>query len=460
MRTLVLNGSPKGDDSVTMQLVEWLEDTHPDDQFEKRNVCREVASFEKSEEKLDALIEEMAGADLVLFAFPLYYLLVHANYKRFIELLFARDAGARLKGKHCATLSTSIHFYDHTAHAYVREVAETLGMRCHGAFSAHMSDITHPRRRWRLEQFFELVREAVVEDRVPGTTTVTLAPTPIYKSLGAPENRIDQGALKVRVITDAGEGDENLKKMIARFAASFAMPPEVLNLRDVDIKGGCLGCVRCGLDNVCVYEGKDGFVDFYREKVRTADVLIIAGAVRDRFFSSLIKTYMDRSFFKTHQPMNEKAQVGYLVSGPLGSCLAMREVLGAYAEMEGGNYLGAVTDENPDSSALDAAITGFARQAAQAGKLGYAPPKTFRYHGGFKIFRDEVYANLRFTFSADHRWYKKHKRYDFPTSKRGMVFTMNLLRVLARLFPPIKRAYLRMTVKGMLMPGRRVLNNA
>ena len=42
----------------------------------------------------------------------------HSNYKRFIELIFERHQEQVFAGKYTASLSTSIHFYDHTTHNY------------------------------------------------------------------------------------------------------------------------------------------------------------------------------------------------------------------------------------------------------------------------------------------------------------------------------------------------------
>ncbi len=90
--------------------------------------------------------------------------------------------------------------------------------------------------------------------------------------------------------------------MLERFGQSFSSHVEVLNLNDVDIKGGCLGCIKCGYDNTCAYEGKDGFMEFFNTKVKSADVLVLAGTVQDRYLSSRWKLYFDRSFFNGHAP--------------------------------------------------------------------------------------------------------------------------------------------------------------
>ena len=45
-----------------------------------------------------------------------------------------------------------------------------------------------------------------------------------------------------------------------------------------------------------------GYIEFYNAKVRQADILVFAGAIRDRYLSSTWKTFFDRSFFNTHTP--------------------------------------------------------------------------------------------------------------------------------------------------------------
>jgi hypothetical protein len=54
---------------------------------------------------------------------------VHGNYKRFIELITERGVQDAFAGKYTATLSTSIHFYDHTAHNYMHAVCDDLNMK-------------------------------------------------------------------------------------------------------------------------------------------------------------------------------------------------------------------------------------------------------------------------------------------------------------------------------------------
>ena len=92
-------------------------------------------------------MQAVAHADLILWAS--YHQLVPAQMKRFIELLGERVA------KYAATITTSIHYYDHTARNYIHAVSEDLGMRFAGAFTAGMQDPMKPNARRNLLFFAE-----------------------------------------------------------------------------------------------------------------------------------------------------------------------------------------------------------------------------------------------------------------------------------------------------------------
>ena len=127
MKVLVFNGSPKGRFSITEQYVRFVEKKRPDLTFDYERVAHRIRTLEKKEEAVEELLEKVRQADLVVWAFPVYYLLVSSQYKRFIELLFERKATVAFKDKPAVSLSTSIHFNDHTAHDYMRSTLRRLG---------------------------------------------------------------------------------------------------------------------------------------------------------------------------------------------------------------------------------------------------------------------------------------------------------------------------------------------
>ena len=141
MKICVLNGSPKGSESVTMQYVRFLELAYPSHTFVFENVGQRIAAIEANEEEYKKVIATIDAADAVLFATPVYFMLVPAQLKRFIELIFSRNARPSFTGKFAGSLTTSIHFFDHTANAYLHAIAEDLGMHWAGSFLAGMEDL-------------------------------------------------------------------------------------------------------------------------------------------------------------------------------------------------------------------------------------------------------------------------------------------------------------------------------
>ena len=137
MNILVLNGSPKGEYSITLQTVRFLEKLHPEHTFEVLHVGRQIKSFEKDFTKASAAIEK---ADLLLFSYPVYTFIAPYQLHRFIELLKA--AKLNLPGKWATQLTTSKHFYDVTAHRYIQDNVQEMGMHYIRGLSADMEDLT------------------------------------------------------------------------------------------------------------------------------------------------------------------------------------------------------------------------------------------------------------------------------------------------------------------------------
>src|SRR5271169_3358665 len=124
MKIVVLNGSPKGEVSVTRQYVLYVEKAFPEHQFVVLHVAQQSKKLERDAAAFDEVIREVRSADGVIWAFPLYFLLVCSQYKRFIELISERGAESAFHGKHAVTLSTSINYFDSNANVYMRSVCD------------------------------------------------------------------------------------------------------------------------------------------------------------------------------------------------------------------------------------------------------------------------------------------------------------------------------------------------
>jgi multimeric flavodoxin WrbA len=438
MKIIVLNGSPKGDNSVTMSYIKYLQVVFPEHVFEVRHIVQLIHRLEKDPEIFDKLMHDIKESDGVLWAFPLYYLLVHGNYKRFIELIFERNQQGIFAGKYAVTLSTSIHFFDHTAHNYMQGICEDLGMCFVRTFSAEMQDLMEEQERENLVTFAQEFIEACQKKPLTSRAFLPLVWSTWKYEPGPSYNQWDQGALKIIIVTETSSMSANLKSMLQRCQQSLAKEAEVIDLAEIKIAGGCLGCVQCGMDNVCAYDGKDDVRPVYEEKLKKADIIVFALNMKDRYFSARWKNFLDRSFYQTHQPTLPGKQIGYLISGPLRYESNLRQILLASAEIDQANLVDIITDEVATSVELDQALDQFLEKLIRNAAIHAKQPRTFLGVGGAKIFRDEMWGNLRFIFQEDYRYFKKHGLMDFPQSKLSLRLT-HLLIPLIRLGPVKKQ---------------------
>jgi hypothetical protein len=227
------------------------------------------------------------------------------------------------------------------------------------------------------------------------------------------KNMVKANDKKIIVLMDESNSNSNLVKMVNRFLFSFNSEKnvDVVQLDDIDIKGGCLGCMRCGYDYNCQY--KDGFSDFYNNRVRTSDIIVFAGSVKGRFLSSKWKTFYDRAFFWNHTPSLVGKQIGYIISGPLSQLPNLAQYLEASSiARQDSNHVDIITDESEDSLEIDNLIQHFAERLLRFSEHNYIKPKNFLGVGGHKIFRDDIWGRLRMIWQSDHRYFKDHGKYD------------------------------------------------
>ena len=163
MNVLVLNGSPKGELSVTLQYVAYVQKKCPAHTFKIVHVSQRIKRLERDAAAFAEVLADVRAADLVLWATPVYYMLAPGQLKRFIELVAERGAADAFAGRGAAALTTSIHFYDHTAHAYLAGICEDWGMRFYGSHSAEMFDLGGRQGQAQVTRFAEDLLTAVAQ---------------------------------------------------------------------------------------------------------------------------------------------------------------------------------------------------------------------------------------------------------------------------------------------------------
>jgi multimeric flavodoxin WrbA len=457
MKIIVLNGSPKGDVSITMQYVHFIQKKFSRHALKILNISQRIGEIEKQEGAFDNIIKEIRSAHAVLWAFPVYFLLVPHGYKRFIELIHERGAEEAFRDRCAACLSTSIHFFDHIAHHYIQAISEDLEMRYVGGFSAGMYDLLEARERTRLALFAGHFFESVQNGLVPPRRFAPLRPGSFAYVPRKGHGRVPVGGRKVVVLTDSADERTNLGRMVERFAGAFSGAIEVVNIHEVAIRGGCLGCLQCGYDNRCRYGDKDGYAGFFESTVRKADVLVLAGNITDRYLSSRWKLFFDRSFFNNHLPVMKNKQLGFIISGPLGQSADLRQALEGFFEVQQAGIVDFVTDECGDSARIDALLDGLAARLLRCADTGYVRPAAFPGVAGRKVIRDNVFGLLRFPFRADHRFFKSNGLYDFPHRDYRVRIRNALLLLLSRIPPVRKDIYANRMKTEMIKPLQRIL---
>jgi len=432
MKVAIINGSPKGEKSISLHYARYIAKRFPQHHYTEHFVAQRIASIERDENRFQSIVDDMAQADIILWAFPLYYMLVHSGLKRFVELLFEHDTASLLAGKVAGLLSTSIHFYDHTAHNYMRGISEDLGMGVAAEYAADMSDIREPGGREQMDHFARTLFDAHTQGRTVPRQLAPIVPAPwAYASISEPQ-AVDVAGRKVAIVHDALPEDTSLLAMVDRLAQSFAGEAIVTNLREISLAGGCLGCIRCGQDNECVYDGKDEHRAL-NELLKEMDIIVFAGAIHDRYLSSRWKMFFDRSFYNGHVPSLAGKQFVWALSGPLSQIANLREILLAYGEMQRSNVAALVSDEVGDADALDKLLDAAVSDAVSSSIQTVRPSNTSRGVAGHLLFRDAIWGRLRVVFRADHAYYRSHGAYgNFPQRN----WATRLLNLVA---PPLLR---------------------
>ena len=415
MKVIVLNGSPKGEMSVTYHNVLYLEKHFDDVSFEYVHIGKLINKYEKDLECFYELMDKIKDSDLIFWIYPVYTFLIPYQLMKFIELIFERKQEYVFTDKYTTQLSTSKHFYDMTAYNYLHNISETLEMKHIFGHMADMNDLLNEVGRKSLIDFFESIEDVVSKEKYVIKKYKQRKPLIYPFSRNGSENGYSKKLKKesnIVVIYNGLDYSLSLKNMINELEDLCSYSIHKVDLSHIDVKGGCLGCLKCTFTGHCVY--KDDFENIHKNKIENADVVLYASDIKNHWMHLDFKKFSDRSFFNGHRISTKGKGIGYLISGPLRDECNLRDVMEARADVSGMYLLDIVTDEDIDTQKkierLSDKIDYF---------MDFKPerPISFWGVGGMKIFRDLVYE-MRFLMVEDHKFYKKEKLYDFPKKRR------------------------------------------
>lgn len=438
MNIVVLNGSPKGNCSVTIQTVNFLKAHYPDDNFNILNIGQQIRKFQ-GEEQFNNCMNLLIDCEMILMAYPVYTFIAPYQMHRFIEQIKQSERVEELKGKFITQITTSKHFYDVTAHNYIEDNAYDLELKVIKGLSSDMDDLLTTKGQDSVIKYWDYVRFSVANDIYNSKEKNNVINNYLYQSTKL--DSIMKTTNDTVIITNCSEDDIGLKNMINDFIAVYPYYVRILNINDFKFDGGCLGCFTCAFDGKCVY--KDGFEDYLRNHIQSAKAMIFAATIKDHSMGASFKIYDDRQFCNGHRTVTMGMPVGYILSGNYSLEDNLRTIIEGRASV-GHNYLaGIASNESQDDKTTFMSLNNLAKNMKYAIDNKMILPQNFLGIGGMKIFRDLIYV-MQGMMQADHKFYKKHNFYDFPQKKRAMKWKMKLIGFLMSK-PSIKKK-----IKGKL----------
>lgn len=442
MKILVINGSPKGSNSITLQTVLYLKERFSEHEWSFLNAAQDIKAIEQNPGKALHMVN---GTELLLFSYPVYTFLVPSQLYRFLEIL--NENNISLKNKYAAQILTSKHFYDVTAMEFMKENLMDLGVMHAGAFSADMSDLLKEKGQKEIITFWKhlmwRIQNHIAEQRSAFKAYVPIM-TDDYKE------SIKDNSKTIAIVTDAKKDNVYLNAMINRFVHRIPYVCDVINLHDFSFGGGCLGCLHCVIAGYCIYQ--DGFEDFLRNRIQKTDAIVYAFTIKDHAMGSLFKMYDDRQFVNGHRTVTMGKPMGYLVDGCLRNETNLSMMLEARFQCGGNIRAGIACDEkNPDQE-----IDQLVMELSYVLENNISEPMNFYGVGGGKIFRDLVY-DMRGLMKADHAFYQKHHLYDdLPGRDKKTVLAMYAVGALMKNKKIQKAAFAKMS-EAMIAPYQKIM---
>ncbi len=431
MYILIINGSPKGENSITYQTCRYIQRKFPQHSYQVLHVGQQIKQIERDFAKALSLLNQ---ADLIVFSYPVYTFLVPSQLHRFIELmkLHVAQGALSLSGKWATQITTSKHFYDVTAHRFIEENCRDLNLKMLPGLSADMDDLLTEKGRREALDFFEYVG---------------------FQMNGCPEVEAMSNKT-VAIVADLSPEDTALREMVDKFSAGLKCNYKLFNIHDFPFKGGCISCFHCSGDGKCIYS--DGFDTFLRTDIQSCDAIVYAFSIVDHSMGSRFKTYDDRQFCNGHRTVTMGSPTGYLINGDYCNEPNLQMVIEGRANV-GGNYLCgvAVHDGCEDPIHRVMSIPDLAARLNYALAHRYQQPSNFFGVGGMTIFRDLIYL-MRGMMRADHKFFKSHGQYNFPQKQWSTSLKMYLVGWLMHSKTVQAKAGGKMT-EGMMKPYHEAL---
>lgn len=254
VRILVVNGSPKGEFSLTLQHSLYMLGRVKDVEWRVLQVGFDLTDRQIAPNWLEKALAELAWSDAVLWNTPVYTMLVPWQLMRFFQLV--KDAGRNdvFAGKYATSMITCFHYYDHLAEKWLRAMSEDRGMAFIEGRTADNTDmLKHQHRismRFFMDQFVHACRNKLPVERI--YQTLPTVPSPRFSpKTPATDAKPKQKGLRTVLLTDEVHRDGNLSRMIDVFVDAYPHPVEIIDINAYPYEAACNGCLKCELVGDC-----------------------------------------------------------------------------------------------------------------------------------------------------------------------------------------------------------------
>ncbi|NBK24488.1 MAG: iron-sulfur protein, partial [Spirochaetia bacterium] len=381
-KVVIVNASPKGEYSLTLQYARYLVTREPNIEWSIINVGQQLTDMEYDKAWFAESLVLLEQCEAIIWATPVYTMLVPWQLIRYFELVRQARKNSVFKDKYATSVMSCFHYFDNLAEQWLYGTCEDLGMHFMEGFSVDNIDLLKADFRSSMRFFMQEFHQATLNRTVMIRRSNVLkdVSSPVFKPTLGDAATAKKKDIRTVLLTDEQNSDSNLSAMIKVFLAAYPNEVEVVDINDFPYEGACQGCLKCELVGPC--DRKDGFQDFYQNLVNTCDVLVHAMNIEGRYVKPIWKLFLDRTFSNGHRTSMMGKHTCYLVAGPLSQLFNVKEFLEGKDRVGKENSMGVISDECPDSAHLQALIEQLAVRLDRACRAKYQKGVNFLGVGG------------------------------------------------------------------------------
>lgn len=264
MKILVLSGSPKGEDSVTLQYMYYLQKYYKEDSFD--------IAIVGDGKYTDDLTDRIKNADLIIYTSSIFHFSVHQQTLVFLDSLEKhKDI---LKDKPFTYFTTSVMIMEFTAHTVMKSAIERFGARYIRSLSLFDDALFKLEGQTDLVNWFRYVKSVV-------NNTVDFDFKDRHFSI---------------IMLDATDGSNdklnNAMTEIAKHYRALGIEEiKTVELRNYNILP-CISCGACYTELKCFH--KDDFLKVIDEVYASADIIFTVSEQKYGQLSPVYKAWLDR----------------------------------------------------------------------------------------------------------------------------------------------------------------------